>query len=49
MKNLFGILLLFLSVISFVSCDKDDVNELTPEILYQTSWHGTGHCEAWVV
>lgn len=50
-KSLFGILMLFLSSISFVSCDKDkeDVNELTPEALYQTSWRGTGHCDAWVL
>lgn len=49
MKELFGILILFLSAISFTSCDKDDINELTPETLYQTSWRGTGHCEAWTV
>lgn len=37
--------------ISFSSCDKDkeDVSELTPEALYQTSWRGRGHCEAWVL
>lgn len=46
-KSFFGILILFLFVISFASCDKDDVRELTPEALYQTSWRGTGHCEAW--
>lgn len=49
MKELFGILILFLSAISFTSCDKDDINELTTEALYQTSWRGTGHCEAWTV
>lgn len=48
-KSLFGIFMLFLLLISFVSCDKDkeDVSKLTPEALYQTSWRGTGHCEAW--
>lgn len=50
-KKLFGILILFLLSISFSSCDKDkeDVNELTPESLYQTSWRGTGHCGVWTV
>lgn len=50
-KSLFGMLMLFLFAIGFVSCDKDkeDVGELTPEALYQTSWRGTGHCEAWVI
>lgn len=52
MKKLFGVIMLFLSAISFVSCDKDkeeNVNELTSKALYQTSWCGTGHCEAWTV
>ncbi len=49
MKELFGILILFLSAISFTSCDKNDVSELTPKALYQTSWRGTGHCKAWTV
>lgn len=48
-KSLLGMLMIFLFAASFVSCDNDDdeVNELTPEALYQTSWRGTGHCEAW--
>lgn len=46
-KSLLGMLMLFLFAISFVSCKKDDVSELTPQALYQTSWRGTGHCEAW--
>lgn len=48
-RNLFGILMLFLFAISFESCDNadDNVSELTPEALYQTSWRGTGHCDAW--
>ena len=48
-RCLFGILTLFLFAISFISCDKnkEEVGELTPEALYQTSWRGTGHCEAW--
>lgn len=48
-KSLFGILMLFLLTISFVSCDndKEDVDKLSPETLYQTSWRGTGHCGAW--
>ena len=29
--------------------DNEQTNELTPEALYQTSWRGTGHCEAWTV
>lgn len=52
MKKLFGILILALLAISFVGCDKenkDNINELTPEALYHTSWRGTGHCEAWTV
>ena len=50
-KSLFGILMLFLFAISFTSCekDKDSVEELTPEALYQTSWRGTGHCGAWTI
>lgn len=48
-KSLLGMLMLFLFAISFVSCKKDDVSELTPQALYQTSWRGTGHCEAWAV
>lgn len=49
-KRLFGILTLFLFAISFAGCDKDkeDVGNLTPEALYQTSWRGTGHCDGWV-
>lgn len=48
-RNLFGILTLFLFAISFESCDNadDNVSELTPEALYQTSWRGTGHCDTW--
>lgn len=49
-RNLFGILMLFLFAISFESCDNaddDNVSELTPEALYQTSWCGKGHCDAW--
>lgn len=52
MKKLFGMLILSLLAISVVGCDKDNkdnINELTPEALYQTSWRGTGHCEAWTV
>ena len=43
--------MLFLCTFSFISCDDDNeqTNELTPEALYQTSWRGTGHCEAWTV
>lgn len=50
-KSLFGILMLFLLTISFVSCDKEkeDVDKLSPETLYQTSWSGTGHCRAWTI
>lgn len=50
-KSLLGMLMIFLFAASFVSCDNDDdeVNELTPEALYQTSWRGTGHCEAWSI
>lgn len=48
-KSLLGIFMLFLFAISFASCDNDDdnVSELTPEALYQTSWRGTGHCDGW--
>ena len=36
-KNLIGIQLLFLILVCFVSCDKDeDTKELTPQALYQT-------------
>lgn len=48
-KSLFGILILFLSAIIFTSCNKDNADELTPQALYQTSWRGTGHCEAWTI
>lgn len=50
-KILCGVLTLFLLAISFISCDKgkEDVGELTPEALYQTSWRGTGHCEGWIL
>ena len=50
-KEILGILMLFLCTFSFISCDDDNeqTNELTPEALYQTSWRGTGHCEAWAV
>lgn len=50
-KQLFGIFILFLLSISFSSCDKDkeDVNKITPEDLYQTSWRGTGYCGEWIV
>lgn len=50
-KSLFRMLMLFLFAIGFVSCDKEkeDVGELTPEALYQTSWRGTGHCDMWVL
>lgn len=48
-KSLLGIFMLFLFAISFASCDNDDdnVSELTPEALYQTSWRGTGYCDGW--
>lgn len=48
-KSLFGILILLLSAIIFTSCNKDNADELTPQALYQTSWRGTGHCEAWTI
>ena len=50
-KSLFGILMLFLFGISFISCEKDkgSTDELTPEALYQTSWRGTGHCGEWII
>lgn len=50
-KSLLGIFMLFLFAISFASCDNDDdnVSELTPEALYQTSWRGTGHCDGWLI
>ena len=50
-KEILGILMLFLCTFSFISCndDNEQTNELTPEALYQTSWRGTGHCEAWTV
>ena len=48
-KEILGILMLFLCTFCFINCDDDNeqTNELTPEALYQTSWRGTGHCEAW--
>ena len=50
-KEILGILMLFLCTFCFINCDDDNeqTNELTPEALYQTSWRGTGHCEAWTV
>ncbi len=50
-RSLLGMLVLLLLAISFVGCDKnkETVGELTPEALYQTSWRGTGHCEAWAL
>ena len=44
---------LFLVAFCFIACDDQDneeqeqVGQLTPEALYQTSWRGTGHCAAW--
>lgn len=51
LTNLYGILVLFLFAVTFAGCDNDDdnVNELTPQALYQTSWRGTGHCEQWAM
>jgi hypothetical protein len=49
-KKLFGIVMLLLCTFSFISCNDDDekqLNELTPQELYQTSWRGTAFCEAW--
>lgn len=47
-KKIFGILVLFLCAFSFVGCsDDDNEGRLTPDVLYQTSWRGVGHCEAW--
>lgn len=44
---------LFLVNISFTSCgdknSEEQIGELTPQNLYQTSWRGTGRCDAWVV
>ena len=50
-KEILGILMLFLCTFSFISCDDDNeqIGELTPQKLYQTSWRGTGRCDAWVV
>lgn len=49
-KSLVGILMVFLCVCSFASCDHADEDvAFTPEFLYQTSWRGIGHCEAWPV
>lgn len=49
-KSLVGILVVFLCVCSFASCDNADEDmAFTPEFLYQTSWRGIGHCEAWPV
>ncbi|MEG1616120.1 MAG: hypothetical protein RR202_07390 [Bacteroidales bacterium] len=50
-RSLFGILMLLLFAVSYTSCEKekDSPEELTPEVLYQTSWRGKGHCDAWVV
>lgn len=38
--------------VSIISCNKQDYAdqaelELTPEVLYQTSWLGTGYCDGW--
>lgn len=51
LTNLYGILVLFLFAVTFAGCDNDDdnVNELTPQTLYQTSWRGTGYCEQWTM
>lgn len=44
---------LFLVTFCFIACDDQDneeqeqVGQLTPEALYQTSWRGTGHCATW--
>lgn len=50
-RNLFGIFLLFLCTFGFIGCNDDDkqTDELSPEVLYQTSWRGTGHCKVWTV
>lgn len=44
------VLLLILCNIIFISCSNDDglhAGSLTPQDLYQTSWKGKGHCDAW--
>lgn len=53
-STLLMLLAFFLVTVSFVSCDNneeqtDGTEQFTPESLYQTSWRGTGHCDAWVL
>lgn len=52
-SSLLMLFALFLVAFCFIACDDQDneeqeqVGQLTPEALYQTSWRGTGHCAAW--
>ncbi|WP_288733266.1 hypothetical protein [uncultured Phocaeicola sp.] len=46
----YSVLLLILCNIILISCSNDDelqTDSLTPQDLYQTSWKGRGHCDAW--
>lgn len=52
LPSLLMIITLFLTYLSFISCDKKESEipeQLTPQALYQTSWRGSGHCKAWTV
>ena len=52
-SSLLMLFALFLVAFCFIACDDQDneeqeqVGQLTPEALYQTSWRGTRHCAAW--
>ena len=52
-SSLLMLFALFLVTFCFIACDDQDneeqeqVGQLTPEALYQTSWRGTGHCATW--
>ena len=54
-SSLLMLFALFLVAFCFIACDDQDneeqeqVVQLTPEALYQTSWRGTGHCGAWIL
>ncbi len=49
-SSLLMLFALFFVTVSFISCsDQNNENQtlLVPEVLYQTSWRGMGHCDRW--
>ncbi len=49
-SSLLMLFALFFVTVSFISCsdqNNEDQTLLVPEVLYQTSWRGMGHCDRW--